>query len=124
MRVRTAQTYLLLVLIGGWSLAARADDPPGDVDFVRDIQPLFAAHCADCHAGDSRESGLRLDRRRDALAGGDSGKVILPGKPDESLLIKYVTGADPEKVMPPEGDRLSAQQIEAVAKYVSQAAGK
>jgi mono/diheme cytochrome c family protein len=122
MRVRTAQTYLLLVLIGGWTLAARAADPPGDVDFVRDIQPLFAAHCADCHAGDSRESGLRLDRRRDALAGGDSGKVILPGKPDESLLVKYVTGADPEKVMPPEGDRLSADQIFLLKSWIAQGA--
>ena len=56
---------------------ARAADP----DFQRDIQPLLAEHCAHCHGVDesTRQGGLRLDIRQNALDGGDSGRpAIVP----------------------------------------------
>jgi hypothetical protein len=53
----------------------------------KDIQPLLSKHCYSCHGPEKQKSGLRLDRKADALAGGDTGKVILPGKSAESILI-------------------------------------
>ena len=97
--MRVVPSIVMLVLLC-WS-AALADDPAPAADFVRDVQPIFAKHCLDCHGADSREAGLRLDRRVAALAGGDTGPVIVPGQPDESLLVKYVSG-DGETIMPPD----------------------
>ena len=87
--------------------------PPaaGVIDYARDVQPILSQHCYSCHGAEKQKSGLRLDRKVDALAGGDTGKVILPGRSAESVLIHYVAGLDPEMVMPPEDERLSASAI-------------
>src|SRR5436190_15256211 len=44
------------------------------VDYVKDIQPILSKHCYSCHGPEKQKSGLRLDRKVDALAGGDTGK--------------------------------------------------
>lgn len=67
------------------------------IDFDRQIAPLLARRCLDCHSGEEPEGGLRLRDRKGALRGGDSGAALVPGKPDESLLWQRV--ADGE--MPP-----------------------
>ena len=81
------------------------------VDFSRSIQPILVDRCYSCHGPDKQKGGLRLDRQADAMKGGDSGKVIQPGRSDQSLLIRYVAGLDPETVMPPKGDRLTTNQV-------------
>lgn len=96
--------------------AAAADLPPPasrPVDFKGDVQALFAERCYSCHSVEKQKGGLRLDRKADALAGGDSGKVILPGKSAESVLIHNVAGLDPDNQMPPKGkgEPLTAGQI-------------
>ncbi|MFN0195120.1 MAG: c-type cytochrome domain-containing protein, partial [Planctomycetaceae bacterium] len=87
--------------------------PPAEkqIDFDADIRPIFLAKCTECHCSATKENGLRLDRGPDALRGSDNGSVILPTKSAESLLVHLVAGVDPEKIMPPEGDRLSSEQI-------------
>ncbi len=114
-------TCLWLALLAGAHAAefkpdsaalARLPSPAaGPVEFAKDIRPIFADNCYKCHGPEKHKNGLRLDSKTDALAGGDSGKAILPGKSTESRLIHYVAGLDPEKVMPPKGDRLTAEQI-------------
>jgi mono/diheme cytochrome c family protein len=90
----------------------------GVVDYAKDIQPLLAKHCYSCHGAEKQKSGLRLDRKADALAGGDTGKVILPGKSAESILIHNVAGLDPEMIMPPEDERLSAAEIATLRAWI------
>ncbi len=82
------------------------------VDYARDVQPLLA-RCIRCHGSEKRESGLALNSKVDALAGGDNGAVIKPGDSEHSRLIRLVAGMDPERMMPPadDGDPLSAEQI-------------
>jgi hypothetical protein len=114
--VRTRGTTGLrrLVLVGAvaatGAVAAAAEtgiEPAATIDFVRDIQPLFARHCLECHAGERAASGLRLDIKSEALRGGDGhGPAILPGRPDESPLVRFVHGAEPGMRMPPD-DALS-----------------
>ncbi|MEZ5940821.1 MAG: PSD1 and planctomycete cytochrome C domain-containing protein [Planctomycetaceae bacterium] len=89
-----------------------------DVDFSKDIQPIFRERCYECHGSETHEAGLRLDARDHALAGGDTGEVIIPGAPDESLLIKLVSGDDPDRVMPPDGDNLTAEEIASLRKWI------
>lgn len=105
--------------------AAGATPPPADprIDFIRDIQPIFSANCHECHGAKESKNGLRLDRRRNALEGGDSGPVIVPGKSAESRLVRYVTGENDEKIiMPLKGDRLSGEQIGLLKKWIDQGA--
>ena len=92
------------------------------VDFVKDIQPLFREKCHKCHGSSRHEAGLRLDRRDDALNGGDSGPAFVAGKSQDSLLIKYVAGIDPDVVMPPEGEKLSDEQIGLLRAWIDQGA--
>ncbi len=103
-----------------------ADELPaatgGKIEFARDVQPIFAKHCLSCHGNEKQEAGLRLDRRELAMQGGDSGKAIEPGNGAQSKLIHYVTATDSEKVMPPEGARLSPDEIGILRAWMDQGA--
>ena len=92
------------------------------VDFVADIKPLLTTHCHKCHGASKQEGGLRLDRRDEALNGGDSGPAFVSGKSAESLLIKYVAGVNPDVLMPPEGDKLTDKQIGLLRGWIDQGA--
>src|SRR5580658_9611207 len=68
-----------------------ADTAPRTVDFARDIFPLLKRSCFECHGPQRVEGGLRLDRRDDALRGGDSGPIFDTGHAERSELIRRVT---------------------------------
>jgi mono/diheme cytochrome c family protein len=87
-------------------------------DLGRDARAIFAKHCTTCHGAEKQKSGLRLDRKNEALAGGDSGPAIIPGKSGESDLIARVSSADPETVMPPKGERLRAPEIDTLRRWI------
>lgn len=90
--------------------------PP--VDYLQKIRPIFRDHCYECHGPKKQESGLRLDKRQEAFAGGDSGPAIVPGDTNSGLLLKFIQTEDPEQVMPPKGDRLTAKQIELIQQWI------
>jgi hypothetical protein len=82
-------------LVALWLLLPRdfaaADDPA--------VSVLIARNCLECHNPSDKKGGLDLTRREKALAGGDSGKILLPGEPDKSPLVARIDAAE----MPPEG---------------------
>ena len=96
------------------------------IDFNSQIQPILSENCYACHGPDATkvESGLRLDREKDALKGGDDGKAIIPGDPEKSLLIRRITNPDPEEVMPPpkKKDALKPEQIALIRQWISEGA--
>ena len=106
------------------TFVALADDlPPAverKIDFVQDVRPLLKGRCWSCHGGEKQESGLRLDRRDLLMNGGDLGKILESGKSDSSRLIHYVHGTDPDHIMPPEGDRLTKEQIGILRAWIDQ----
>lgn len=102
-----------------------ADLPPTSnvqVEFERDIRPLFEQRCHACHGEANATNGLRLDRRADALAGGHSGPAILPGDSAGSRLIHMVAGHEVKVLMPPVGDPLDAEQIGLLRAWIDQGA--
>ena len=67
------------------------------VSFESEVKPIFEKHCVECHGPKKQKSEFRLDDREVALHGGEShAPNILPGKADESTLVKFVTTADRE----------------------------
>ncbi|MFO0800436.1 MAG: DUF1553 domain-containing protein [Gemmataceae bacterium] len=92
------------------------------IDFAKDVKPILDRHCVSCHGPEKQKGGLRLDRRADALRGGDSGKAVVPGNANDSHLLKLVSGADPDNVMPPRGERLTAAQVTILRTWVEQGA--
>jgi hypothetical protein len=98
--------------------------PPAErrVDFIKDIQPLFAKTCYTCHGPDKQKSNYRLDAKPHAFKGGDIGKPILPGDSAHSPLIHYVAGVHPEIVMPPKGDPLTREQVGLLRAWIDQGA--
>jgi mono/diheme cytochrome c family protein len=93
------------------------------IDFGRDVRPIFARTCFSCHGPDKQRSGLRLDRKADALKGGDLGKAIVPGKSADSPLVRYVSGVDADLVMPPAPkERLTAAEVAVLRAWIDQGA--
>ncbi|HEX4607558.1 MAG TPA: DUF1549 domain-containing protein, partial [Urbifossiella sp.] len=92
------------------------------VDFARDVRPILDRHCISCHGAEKQKGGLRLDRRADTLRGGDSGKAVVPGNTGASLLLKLVSGTDPDNVMPPRGERLTSAEVGVLRAWVEQGA--
>jgi hypothetical protein len=89
-----------------------------EVDFAHDIVPLLKQHCGKCHTGDSKKGGLSFNTRQDLLTGGESGKVVIPGKSDQSDLLKRLNSADDEERMPPKSPPLPAEKIALVKKWI------
>jgi hypothetical protein len=72
-------------------------------DFATAVRPILERSCYACHGPERQKSGYRLDVRDVALRGGDSGaRAILPHDAENSPLIRFVGGADPDVKMPPE----------------------
>ncbi len=93
---------------------------PDDVGlelFERKIRPLLDQHCSSCHGRQQQKGGLNLASRETMLAGGESGAVVVPGKPDESVLIGAV-GYEGNVQMPPSG-KLSTGEIAALREWVA-----
>lgn len=108
----------LIWLAGSISAAA-------PVDFNREVRPILSENCFKCHGFDenSREGGLRLDVRDQALQPAKSGDIaIVPGRPDESVLILRVT--DEHDAMPPAetGKKLKPQEIETLRRWIAEGA--
>ena len=98
--------------------ASEGTSATGEIDFRRDVEPIFKANCYPCHAGAKPQSQLRLDVGAAALAGGLGGKVILAGDAGGSRLIHRVKGQGGERRMPLRGTPLSAEQIAILERWI------
>src|SRR5437899_1120997 len=94
------RTFAAIVALAVAAPAATA----APVDYTRDVRPILSQHCFKCHGPDdnARKAGLRLDRRPANMGKAKSGEPsIVPGKPDQSELVRRITSDDETEVMPP-----------------------
>ncbi len=110
--------------VGAMFAAARAEEQKnreGIQFFESSIRPLLIENCYSCHGEKKQKGELRLDSRTATMRGGELGVVIVPGKPDQSLLIKAVRYLDPDLSMPPK-KKLAQKQIDDLTKWVAMGA--
>ena len=93
---------------------------PVKIDFRRDVQPIFKAHCHECHGASLQMNGFRLDRRHDAMKGGTL-PMIGPGNAAGSRLYLKLIGSQYGPQMPPTGP-LQPEQIELIEAWIDQGA--
>ncbi|MFP6691906.1 MAG: c-type cytochrome domain-containing protein, partial [Pirellulales bacterium] len=102
-----------IALTSIWLMAAcvaAADE----IDFGRDIRPILSENCYHCHGPDAkkREAELRLDTRDGLLAKRDDLRVVAPGKPADSELIRRISSSDEDERMPPPETKLALSERE------------
>ena len=114
---------ILLVTFAGANLTQAAEP----LTYNRDIRPILSDNCFRCHGFDknTREADLRLDTPEGAFAERDSGvKPIIPGRPDESELLRRITARDPyERMPPPEVHQsITPAQVETLRRWIAEGA--
>src|SRR5262245_44958563 len=105
-------TGLLLtaLLAAQGSASGQAPTPEQVRYFEAKVRPVLAEHCQRCHGAKKQWGRLRLDSHAALLRGGESGPAIVPGKPDQSLLIRAIRHLDETLKMPKDG-KLTDRQI-------------
>jgi len=92
------------------------------IDFNKDIMPIFAEHCAECHGGVKQKGGVNMMNRDAMFSEADSGNVpIHAGDPEASELIYRVATDDEDEQMPPK-EPLSQEEIQLLTAWVKQGA--
>lgn len=118
---------VILFSVTLWLAALHARAADSKLHFNRDIRPLMSDTCFHCHGPDknSRKAGLRLDIREEALKPAKSGELpIVPGKPDQSEIIRRIFADDKDDLMPPEEAHktFTPQQKETFKRWVAEGA--
>ena len=129
---------ILLTLVTGLAtataaLAAAAKLPPAStqpgITYATDIKPIFDESCVKCHHGNRAKAGLHMDSLEGVLKGTKHGKVIIPGQPDKSWLVKAVghQTRDHHDWMPPLKNKagikpLTPDQISLILGWINQGA--
>ena len=94
-----------------------------EIDFLKDVEPILAARCYECHGRDVVMNGYSMWRRKDAVRGGYSGlPAIESGDSESSRLIRLVAGFEEGLEMPPTGGRLSGEEIGILRAWIDQGA--
>lgn len=98
--------------------------PPVRVDYDRDIRPILAEHCLECHSLDKAKGGLSLASRNEAMKTLKSGfQGLVSGSPESSEIFRRVTTSDADDRMPPEGrEPLKKVQVEKLRQWIAEGA--
>ncbi|MDA1223289.1 MAG: hypothetical protein O3B85_14800, partial [Planctomycetota bacterium] len=89
--------------------------------FERAVRPLLVARCVECHGPKKQKSGLRLDHGDFIRRGGARGPALIPGEPDQSLMIQAARCEHADLAMPPKG-QLSADELAILEDWVEDGA--
>ncbi|UUO04399.1 PSD1 and planctomycete cytochrome C domain-containing protein [Blastopirellula sp. J2-11] len=121
--------WIVAAAIVAYPTGLAAETPNGSQNQANDhfeskIRPLLVENCYECHGPKTQWGGLRFDARQFAIAGGDSGAAIVPGKSAESLLVERISSSDELEKMPPQssGKNLSQAQIDLLRQWIDSGA--
>ncbi len=114
----------LVPLAAAWFLVGLRAESTRVEFFEQRIRPVLAEHCFECHSADAKsvKGGLRLDHRAAVLVGGDSGPAVVPGKPENSLLLKAIAHTQADLAMPPKKAKLPESVRQDFARWIADGA--
>lgn len=119
--IRSHLVFTLLITAAGANTRV-ADAKAESVDYVTEVKPILRERCFACHGALQQQGELRVDTAGWMLQGGDSGSAVVPGSAEQSLLIERVTDPDAGSRMPPEGEPLTAEQIDLLRRWIASGA--
>jgi hypothetical protein len=100
------------------ALSVRGFADPATEFFEKKVRPILAERCLECHSAEKKvKGGLHLDSRAGWVKGGDTGPALVPGKPEESLLVTAIRWKDRDLEMPPK-KRLPAEEAAVLEEWV------
>src|SRR5688572_6053127 len=106
----------------GIDAGTQAADAPKDaapkVTYQDHVLPILKNTCLNCHNPDKKKGDLNLASHQGAMAGSGGGKIIEPGDPESSKLIKIITWAE-EPNMPPKGDKLPEKDVAVIKAWIA-----
>ena len=110
---------ILLALLTTASAFAAEDDAKREAlaFFEKEVRPLLANRCYECHGEKKQKGSLRMDNIAYIHKGGDSGPALIAGVPDKSLIIEAIRYKDPDFEMPPK-EKLPEKEIAILEKWV------
>src|ERR1051326_8653197 len=100
-----AGLILVQSMAGSQKVALAADQPSvADIEFFsKKIKPVLEERCYECHSSKAKKvkGKLKMDTKEDFLKGGEDGKIVEPGNPEKSMIIKAISWEDEDTKMPP-----------------------
>src|ERR1041385_4039552 len=117
-------TLLLFCPLSIFPVLAAAPSAEQIEFFESKVRPVLAEHCYNCHSAKAEKlkGGLKVESSDGLTKGGPRGPAVVPGQPDESLLIKAIRYTDPDLQMPPKNKKLSNEQIATLEAWVKMGA--
>ena len=118
-RLSAPFAFVLTALAVGSQTAWAGDDAQAEK-----VVALLDSRCFKCHshASGKNKGGLVMDSLAGLTTGGDGGAALLPGNPAKSLFLQNILETDPEKMMPPKGDRLTKDEVTLLQDWVKSGA--
>ena len=120
---------LIALIMGaaGWGprSVGAATDPATPAFYSEKVRPIFITNCGKCHFNYNHKGGLAMDTRASMMKGGRNGRVVVPGDPANSLLIRLMQHQGPAndpKSMPPKAPRMSDADIAVVEQWIKSGA--
>lgn len=118
-----AAFVLACALAAGWGFTAITVPYTEPIAYNEDIRPIFNSKCIACHGGVKQSGGLSLLLREEALLPLESGAyAIVPGRPEESELIRRIAHDDPEERMPLDHPPLDDREIDRLEQWIAEGA--
>jgi hypothetical protein len=112
---KKAIPVVLLLIASGAGLRAQSSSP----SFAREVKPLFARYCVECHNPDKLRGGLNLESFKTLEQGGENGSVFVAGKPDESRIVLQVEGKAKPKMPPAKAKQPQPEELKVLRAWIA-----
>jgi WD40 repeat protein len=110
--------HSLLFVLLSTSYAAAQEAP----SYAKQIRPFFARYCVECHPAVDPDGGLSLDSYKGLMTGGDHGAVFVPGKPDQSRIVRMVEGKTGPRMPPKKAKQPKKEEIALLRAWIADGA--
>ena len=109
----------LLIIVPGELIPIQGQTPE-QVSYYKQIRPILQQNCQGCHQPAEPNGGLVVTSYEAFQEGGMGGASFIPGNPEESIIMEYISGEEP--LMPQEGDPLTEEEVELFSRWIAESA--